>query len=79
MGGAELMICSCDPQVRTSGVFALGTYVANSTDVKSEQVTSINLSVGTRLLPLMFDGSSLVRQVRATPQLIVSYLRKIWS
>ncbi|XP_065898474.1 regulatory-associated protein of mTOR-like [Dysidea avara] len=50
------------PEVRTSGVFALGTYVANSSDVKSDQVTSINLSVGTRLLPLMFDASPLVRQ-----------------
>ena len=57
--------------MRTSGVFALGTYVANSTDVKSEQVTSINLSVGTRLLPLMFDGSPLVRQVSTIPQSIV--------
>ena len=44
-------------------MFALGTYVANSSDVKSDQVTSINLSVGTRLLPLMFDASPLVRQV----------------
>ena len=29
-------------------------------------MTSINLSVGTRLLPLMFDGSPLVRQVSTT-------------
>ena len=51
-------------QVRAAAVFALGTYVLNtSEDGTSEMRITIDQMVGTALLGLLNDGSSIVRKV----------------
>ena len=53
-------------QVRAAAVFALGTYILNVSEVgHSELATSIDHSVAMTLLPLVYDGSAIVRKVRA--------------
>ena len=51
-------------KVRAAAVFALGTYMLNSSeDGHSDLATSIDHIVGMRLLTLLNDGSPIVRQV----------------
>ena len=52
------------PKVRAATVFALGTYVLNmSEDGTSEMRITIDQMVGSALLGLINDGSSVVRKV----------------
>ena len=51
-------------QVRAASVFALGTYLLNtSEDGTSEMRITIDQMIGTALLRLINDGSSIVRKV----------------
>lgn len=52
-------------QVRAAAVFALGTYILNTAEdgSRSDQATSIDHVVAVQLLPLLTDGSPIVRQV----------------
>ena len=51
--------------MRAAAIFALGTYVLNvSEDGSSEMRTTIDQQVGSALLGLLSDGSSIVRKVR---------------
>ena len=53
-------------QVRAAAVFALGTYVLNtSEDGTSEMRVTIDQTVGSALLGLLNDGSSIVRKVQS--------------
>ena len=56
-------VCVC-LQVRAAAVFALGTYVVNtSEDGTSEMRVTIDQMVGSALLGLRNDGSTIVRKV----------------
>lgn len=52
-------------QVRAAAVFALGTYILNTAEdgIRSDQTTSIDHVIAVQLLPLLTDGSPIVRQV----------------
>ena len=53
-------------QVRTAAIFALGTYIFNSSadGHHSKHATSIDHTVAMSLLPLVTNGSPLVRMVK---------------
>lgn len=52
-------------QVRAAAVFALGTYILNTAEdgSRSDQATSIDHVIAVQLLPMLTDGSPIVRQV----------------
>ena len=52
-------------QVRSAAVFALGTYILHSSDgvQQSEHAKTIERTVAMMILPVISDGSPLVRQV----------------
>jgi regulator-associated protein of mTOR len=50
------------PDVRASGVFALGTFINSSTDGTNDMAVSINRSIGVNLLALYQDPSPLARK-----------------
>lgn len=64
-------------QVRAAAVFSLGTYVLNtSEDGTSEMRISIDQMVGSALLGLLNDGSSIVRKV--TESLVKHHLGQMY-
>lgn len=50
-------------QVRAAAVFALGTFISNTTE-RSDHANNIDHSVAMTLISITQDGSSLVRKVR---------------
>lgn len=52
-------------QVRAAAVFAMGTYILNTAEDgnRTDQATSIDHAIAVQLLPLLTDGSPIVRQV----------------
>lgn len=52
-------------QVRTSAVFALGTFVGNSGE-RTDHSTTIDHNVAMMLAQLINDGSAMVRKVSAS-------------
>ena len=79
---------SCDYlhvlQVRAAAVFALGTYIFTSSNdgshSHSDHATSIDHSVAMMLLPLVSDGSPLVRMVCSLfPSLPLSFSHTLSS
>lgn len=65
------------PDVRAAAVFALGTYILNTAEdgSRTEQATNIDHAIAVQLLPLLTDGSPIVRQelVSAMHRLILLY------
>lgn len=49
------------PEVRAAAVFALGTFINNSTE-RDEQINNIDHGIATKLLTVLHDGSVIVRK-----------------
>ncbi|KAL3877256.1 hypothetical protein ACJMK2_034989 [Sinanodonta woodiana] len=49
------------PEVRAAAVYSLGTFISNTSE-RSDHANNIDLGVGIKLVPLVMDGSPLVRQ-----------------
>ena len=61
----QLLLITINNQVRTAAVFVLGTYILNGAPEgeQSEHAKTIERGVAMMLLPMVTDGSPLVRQV----------------